>query len=59
MRGDEEMGTIVATQNVEEEGMATQTLVGSLVQGSSVQGSQAGLGNAGSTGKPCWRCVKH
>ena len=34
-------------------GMVTQML------GSSVQGSQAGLGNVGSMVKPCWRCVKH
>ena len=40
-------------------GMATQTPAGSQVQGSLVQGSQAGLGNVGSMGKPCWRCVKH
>ena len=40
-------------------GTATQTLAGSQVLGSSVQGSQVGLGNAGSMAKPCWRCVKH
>ena len=39
--------------------MAMQTLAGSQVQGSLVQGSQVGLGNVGSTGKPCWRCIKH
>ena len=31
--------------------------VGSQVHGSSVQGSQVGLGTAGSMGKPCWRCI--
>ena len=40
-------------------GTAMQTLAGSQAQESLVQGSQAGLGNAGSTGKPCWRCIKH
>ena len=35
-------------------GMATQTLAGS-----QVQGSQAGMGTAVSTAKPCWRCIKH
>ena len=38
---------------------ATQTLVGSQVLGSLVQGSQVGLGNMGSMAKPCWRCAKH
>ena len=40
-------------------GTVMQTPAGSQVQGSSVQGSQVELGNAGSTGKPCWRCIKH
>ena len=40
-------------------GTATQMPAGSQVQGSSVQRSQAGLGNAGSMGKPCWRCIRH
>ena len=40
-------------------GTATQTLAGSQVKGSSVQGSQAGTGTAVSTANLCWRCVKH
>ena len=40
-------------------GTATQTLAGSQVKGSSVQGSQRGTGTAVSTANPCWRCVKH
>ena len=40
-------------------GMATQTPAGSQVKGSSVQGSQAGVGTAVSTANPCWRCVRH
>ena len=36
-------------------GTATQMPVGSQVKG----GSQAGMGTVGSTGEPCWRCVKH
>ena len=40
-------------------GTATQTPAGSQVKGSSVQGSQAGVGTAVSTANPCWRCVKH
>ena len=40
-------------------GTVTQMPVGSQVMGSSVQGSQAGSGNVGSTGKPCWRGIKH
>ena len=40
-------------------GTVTQTPVGSQVKGSSVQGSQAGMGTAVSTANPCWRCVKH
>ena len=40
-------------------GTAMQMPVKSQVQGSSVQGSQAGLGNVGSMGKLCWRCIKH
>ena len=40
---------------------ATQTPAGSQVKGSSVQGSQVGVGvgTAVSTVNPCWRCVKH
>ena len=40
-------------------GMVTQMPVGSQVKGSSVQGSQVGMGTAVSTANPCWRCVKH
>ena len=40
-------------------GTATQTPAGSQVKGGSVQGSQAGVGNAVSTANPCWRCVRH
>ena len=40
-------------------GTATQMPVGSQVKGSSVQGSQAGIGTVGSMGEPCWRCIKH
>ena len=40
-------------------GTVTQMPVGSQVKGSSVQGSQAGMGTAVSTANPCWRCVKH
>ena len=40
-------------------GMVTQMLAGSQVKGSLVQGSQVELGDAGSMGKPCWRCIKH
>ena len=40
-------------------GTATQTPAGSQVKGSSVQGSQAGVGTAVSMANPCWRCVKH
>ena len=40
-------------------GTVTQTLVGSQVKGSSVQGSQAGVGTAVSPANPCWRCVRH
>ena len=40
-------------------GTATQMPAGSQVKGSSAQGSQVGVGNARSTGKPCWRCIKH
>ena len=37
-------------------GTATQMPVGSQVKGSSVQGSQTGMGTAVSTANPCWRC---
>ena len=40
-------------------GTATQMLAGSQVKGGSVQGSQAGMGTVGSTGGPCWRCIRH
>ena len=40
-------------------GTATQTPAGSQVKGSSVQGSQVGVGTAVSMVNPCWRCVKH
>ena len=40
-------------------GTATQTPVGSQVKGSSVQGSQAWVGNAVSMANLCWRCVRH
>ena len=40
-------------------GTATQTPAGSQVKGSSVQGSQTGMGTAVSMANPCWRCVKH
>ena len=40
-------------------GRVTQTLAGSQVKGSLVQGSQAGTGTAVSMVNPCWRCVKH
>ena len=40
-------------------GTATQTPAGSQAKGSSVQGSQAGMGTVVSTANPCWRCVKH
>ena len=38
-------------------GTATQTPAGSQVKGSLAQGSQTAT--VGSTGGPCWRCVKH
>ena len=37
----------------------TQPPAGSQVKGSSVQGSQAGVGTTVSTANPCWRCVRH
>ena len=40
-------------------GTVTQTPVGSQVKGSSVQGSQAGMGTVGSMGGPCWTCIRH
>ena len=40
-------------------GTATQRPVGCQVQGGSTQGSQVGLGNAGSTGRLCQRCRKY
>ena len=40
-------------------GTVTQMPAGSQVQGSLVRGSQVGLVNARSMGKPCWRCAKH
>ena len=40
-------------------GTVTQTPAGSQVKGSSVQGSQAGVGTAVSMVNLCWRCVRH
>ena len=40
-------------------GMVTQPPAGSQVKGSSMQGSQAGVGTVVSTANLCWRCVRH
>ena len=39
--------------------MGTQLSVGSQVQGRSVESSQAGSGNVGSTRRPCEQCLKY
>ena len=62
MRGDEETGTVIATQIVEEEGLSRDSNTnasGESGQGEFSAGEPGRDGSAGSTGKLCWRCVKH